>query len=306
MQRHEEAALARLAAPQLGLASTADAAGVGMSDDQLWRLRKAGLVIPVHRGVVLHAASTYDHDTRLLAAVMACGDALVSHRSAAMLHGYEVRRYRPELLAVGTVLPKLADAAIHRTTQLDDVDRTVVRGIPCTSRARTALDLFGVLPYEVVQDVLQTAVVSGLLTYEELVAVLDRVGRRGRPGTAGLRAFVATAVPDDRLDRKLELLLDRLLALCVGVPPGIVQHPVVGADGNRYVLDRAWPDLGVAIEVDGHRWHATKRHVDRDRTRRRAITATGLTLYVYGWADLHDRAAATQAEIESIFRSLCP
>lgn len=306
MQRHEEAALARLAARQLGLASTTDAVGVGMSDDQLWRMRKAGLVVPVHRGVVRHAAATHDHDTRLLAAVMACGDALASHRSAAMLHHYEVRRYRPELLVLGTVLPKLAGVTIHRTTQLDDVDRTVVRGIPCTSRARTALDLFGVLPYEVVEEVLQTAVVSGLLTPEELVAVLDRVGRRGRPGTAGLRAFVATAIPDEQLDRKLELLLDQLLAGCAGVPPGVVQHPVIGADGNRYVLDRAWPDLGVAMEVDGHRWHATRKQVDRDRARRRAITATGLTLYVYGWADLHDRGAATRAEIESIFRTLCP
>jgi very-short-patch-repair endonuclease len=50
------------------------------------------------------------------------------------------------------------------------------------------------------------------------------------------------------------------------------------------VVDFAYPDRRIAIEVDGYRWHAGRRRWERDLARRNALTALG-------WRVLHVTAA---------------
>jgi hypothetical protein len=115
-----------------------------------------------------------------------------------MLHDFGIKRARPEILVAGTALPRVRDATIHRTTMLDPIDVTTVRRIPCTTPARTAFDLGGVLPWPIDEELLQVAVIARRLDPVDLVAVLDRLGGRGRPGTVKLRLFLQEAVPDER------------------------------------------------------------------------------------------------------------
>jgi hypothetical protein len=190
---------------------------------------------------------------------------------------------------------------VHRTDTLDPVDRARVGCLPVTSKARTILDLGAVVPFEVVHQVVHHACVVKLVTERELLAVLDRVGKRGRRGTAALRAILREALPDERIASMLE---HDLLALIrtVGAPEPVLQHQLVCADGRVVVLDFAWPALRFAIEADGHRWHATPKKLEADNARRRSIRATGWTLDAYGFDDVHRRSVAVMEEISG---SLC-
>ena len=270
MQRLD-AVLARPAAHRIGLATRSDLRDLGLTDAVIDRRIEAGVLRAIYPGVLHHAAWPFTHETRQLAATMACGPtAVLSHRSAAALHGFDgIRRVRPEITVVGTVLPKVRDATIHRTDTLATVDRVMVGPLPATSRARTLLDLGAVAPFEVVHRVVHRACVDGLIDERALLAALDRVGKRGRRGTASLRAILREELPDERLASMLEHDLLVLIRRAGGDP--VLQHRLVCSDGRVVYLDFAWPDLRFAIEANGHRWHVTAPKQEADNARRRAI-----------------------------------
>ncbi len=70
----------------------------------------------------------------------------------------------------------------------------------------------------------------------------------------------------------------RLIEACP-VPAPVLQHEIVLPDGRRFRLDTAWPELRIAAEADGRRWHSTRREFERDLLRSRAITAAGWRHY---------------------------
>ena len=91
--------------------------------------------------------SLLSREGRWLAAVLACGpDAVLSHRSAAALHGL-----RPtDRLGIDVTVPRRTNRQhqgvdSHRSTTLTADDVTVVRNIPCTTVARTIADIAEVI-----------------------------------------------------------------------------------------------------------------------------------------------------------------
>ncbi|MBW3548513.1 MAG: type IV toxin-antitoxin system AbiEi family antitoxin domain-containing protein [Actinobacteria bacterium] len=294
--------LATAAADRHGIVTRGQIRRLGVSDGEVERRVDAGLLVPLHQGVYRHAAVPETVEAGLLATVLGSGDrAVASHRSAAWLHGLrDVPRWRPEVTVSERRLPLLRGVTCHRTDLLEAADVTSVRRIPCTSVPRTLLDLGAVVPFEVVELASQDALIRNLTTSVELVCVLERVGGRGRRGTAALRAVVRASLPPDRIESRLEADLLRLVESSF-VPPPVLQHEISLAGGGQARLDLAWPDLRVAVEADGRRWHSTRRDFERDLTRSRAITAAGWRHYRYGWADVHQRPGAVRAELEAVF-----
>jgi hypothetical protein len=296
-----DAALARPVAHNDGLATRKQLRQLGLTDEAIDVRIEAGIFQIIHPGVFHHAATPFTERTRLRAAILAAGEgAVASHRSAAMLHGFEgVRRFRPEILIPGTRLPRLEGVTIHRTRLLPASDITVVQGIPATAKGRTMLGLGAVLPYEIFESVVHTALVTNRVQVGELIACVERVGRRGRDGTANLRALLEGELPDERLQSILERDLLRLIVRG-GVLRPVLQHPVVLEDGTVLFLDFAWPDLMLAVEADGHRWHATPKKLEADAARSRALQRLGWAHHRYGWNDVHSRALATITELQAL------
>jgi predicted transcriptional regulator of viral defense system len=103
--------------------------------------------------------------------VLACGQgALLSHRSAADLHGLR-RTDRP---GIDVTVPRRssrthANVKVHTSTTLTPTNVTKVDRIPCTTIARTLLDL---------GEVVSTRQVERALEQGEMMEVLDaRAGR---------------------------------------------------------------------------------------------------------------------------------
>jgi len=291
-----EAVLSALAADQFGMITRSQALGAGVSRHAIDLRLSDGRLTFVHEGVYRHPAVPPTWRGRLMAGVLAAGrGAAASHRSAGRLHGYRgVPPWRPELTMSATDLPLRSGVDVHRTNRLDAADLTVVDGIPCTSRPRTLLDLGAVLPYEVVEVAVQDAIIRKLVSHEELFAVLERVGGRGRRGTSPLRAVVRHALPDERLESELERLLFALFPANHGC---VLQYELTCVDGRRVRLDAARPELRLAIEANGLRWHGTAKDMRRDMARRRAIKASGWDLWEYGWADVVETPDAVRVDL---------
>lgn len=296
--------MAKVAAEQRGIVRRVDAARVGVTDRDVDRLLEVGLLIPVHPGVYRHAAVPFDQAARLLAGVWAAGRmAVASHRSAAWLWELrDVPRWRPEVTVPGRTRKPVSRVSVHRTDRLEPQDVTRRDGIPVTTVPRTLLDLGAVTDLQVVRQATQDAVIRNLVQPEDLLCVLERVGRRGRRGTAALRDVVATSFLDERLESRLAQELFEIILRCE-VPPPVLQHEVRCVDGRLAELDFAWPDQRVAVEADGRLWHATTADFERDRARGNSITASGWALYRFGWADVRERRAGTVASIHRAFRA---
>jgi hypothetical protein len=99
----------------------------------------------------------------------------------------------------------------------------------------------------------------------------------------------------------LELALSVIIEQA-SVPRPVRQHVLVCADGRRVVLDNAWPELRIAIEADGLRWHATAAQVAAGRARSRSIQNSGWLHHAYGWSDCHESPLVTRREIEQTLR----
>jgi hypothetical protein len=252
----------------------------------------------MHGGVLRLAGVPFTHDLRWMAAVLEGGTgARLSHFAAAAVHGWDVRSSRPQITVPYARTVESPGIDVYRTRRLGDL--VMVRNIPATSKARTALDLAAVMG-DRFPEFLQNTVNDGRVRVEQLLAVLDRRGGRGVEGTVLLRATLAGGLVDEKIQRRLELRLARLIR-SADVPPPVRQLDLTCVDGRPVVLDNAWPQRKIAVEGEGLRWHGSASQARKTRERARSITASGWDLYAYGWSDVAETAEATRCEIESFF-----
>jgi hypothetical protein len=291
--------IASFTASQHGLVARWQAYGVGISKQQFdHRARAGGPLIRVFHDVYRLRGVPFTRELRWLAAVLAGGDgAVLSHQAASVLHHFEIRRVRPVVTTPHARHPEVPGVTWHRTRRHNDV--IVVNKIPVTTKARTMLDNAAVLPYDVFEPLLQHAVTSGRLRIEEMLAIADRRGGRGVPGLTATRAALEGGLVDEKIERQLELLIARIVDRA-NVPTPTRQHPVIGANGKPYLLDNFWASAMVAVEGDGRRWHGNPTQAKKTRERARAITATGIDLYVYGWSEATETPDKVRAEVESV------
>lgn len=142
--RRVEQTLARIAHGSHGVVTRSEALGAGITADEITRRVRSGALLRVHRGVYRVGHRAPSVEATYMAAVRACGDAVLSGRAAGHLLG--LLRGRPPRPEVTTVLSRRAEGVrIRRTRAFHSVDVTVWRGVPVTSPARTLVDLAAVL-----------------------------------------------------------------------------------------------------------------------------------------------------------------
>ena len=239
---------------------------------------------------------------RMMAATLACGDgAVLSHRSAAALW---------RLLADSD---DIVDVIVDNRTETRPgilVHRSILRrdeigqrhAIPVTTPARTLLDLAGmvsgpsagrVLVARDVERALAEALAQRLTTRRGMQAMLAR--RDGR-GTAFLRELLESDVKPVRTRSEAE---ERFLDL---VRRGGVEDPAVNVMVERYEVDFLWRSERVIVEVDGHRYHASKSAFENDRRRDALLTAAGYVVTRVTWDQM---TREPEAILVRLVRTLC-
>jgi very-short-patch-repair endonuclease len=112
------------------------------------------------------------------------------------------------------------------------------------------------------------------------------LGRRGWRRASQL--IIAAA---DRADSAAERILKRLLREA-GITGWVLGHRL-----GPYLIDLAFPDRRVAIEVDGWAWHVDVDRFRADRRKGNDLTRAGWILLRFTWHDLVSRPSQVVAEI---------
>ncbi|MCW2993262.1 MAG: hypothetical protein JWQ18_757, partial [Conexibacter sp.] len=257
--------MAEVASGQRGRITREQLRGLGLSDARIARWIAAGHLHRVHGGVYAVGHRAEPPRAQLLAAVLAGGDgAALSHRSAAAHLG--LLSWSPR--AVDVMVPRSGERAragirFHRPKVYGPDDRWTFDGIPCTTVARTLVDLGAVLRLPQLERAVEQAELLRLL---DVAAITDVLARIARPrGVRNLRRCLGA----ERLDASLtqSSLERRFLRLCLDarLARPVLQHPIELAPGRWHKVDFAWPALLLAVEVDGGAIHTTRTAARRDR-----------------------------------------
>jgi predicted transcriptional regulator of viral defense system len=280
-RRREE--LGALAVAQHGAVEYRHLLVLGFTRHEIRGMVRAGWLHPVYRGVFAVGRRSLPSKGRWMAAVLACGPgALLSHRSAAGLHGLLRTTHSVIDVTVPTERGRdIAGVRTHLSRCLEPHDRTIAHGIPCTSVALTLLDIAAVTNRRQTERACDEAEIQRLVHLQDLQELLER--SRGRRGAATLRAVLTEHASGTTLTRsKLEELT---LALCrrAQLPAPAVNADAAGASGRVYTVDFLWPQLRVVLETDGYDYHRTRSAIERDRRKQADLVTAGLRVLRSTW-----------------------
>jgi hypothetical protein len=297
-------AVAELAASQHGAFTRRQAAGVGLSPRQIRSLVTASLIDEPTPGVLRVRAAPATWHQALMAAALAGPGFWAGFRAAAYLHRIDGFRRQPPIEVVGPRSCRRIrgiDVVQHWVEPLDLDDLTRIDGIPCTSFARTVVDVCGVVDAELAVRVVDDFERRGVsLNWLRLTA--DRVHRPGQSGTGSVFRLLDRRQRGGRVpDSWFERLVERCVAL-PGLPPWARQHEVVDRDGRVVArLDLACPDLLLGVEAHSMEFHFGQRAESMDQRRENRCSALGWQITYVGWYDTEDPATVAKT-IEAIAR----
>jgi predicted transcriptional regulator of viral defense system len=151
-----------------------------MSNAGISRAVAAGRLHRVFRGTFAVGRASLDERGRLRAATLACGaGAVISHRSAAALLGLlDEGPVVIDVIAPGDRGRKIDGIRFHHVRPPRFEERGTVAGIPCTSPARTLVDLAGTVGDWTLRSCFERAAQKRCLDIPAIEASIDP-GRRG-------------------------------------------------------------------------------------------------------------------------------
>lgn len=274
--------ITQVAAGQAGLITASQLRLAGASPPTVARAVAEGALVPVRNRVYVLAGVPNDMTRATRAVTLVTPHAVVSHRSAAWLHGL-MSKPPPK---VEVIIPprrllnlKGVDHVEAVVTATDTCER---HGIPVTTVARTLVDLWARLPADWSARLVHESVTRRLCQYADIRA-------------AAARAGVLDFVGEGEGTTALEFEWDRALRKA-GMPEPVRQHQVV-VGGHVYLLDFAWPSALVALEVNGFIAHRTREAFDRDHEKTAALQAAG-------WAVVSATARTRRTHVLTALRRL--
>jgi hypothetical protein len=293
--------LRAVALAQRGVFTATQAYAFRHTQQELQRLRAAGLLLSVRRGIYVESARWADASsaTRLRIRTVALSLALsapavLSHQSAAAELGMELLEPDHALLHVtradrsGTRFEAGVD---HHVAELlpHEIVEVEAGVMPLTSLARTALDVSRETDrFECALAAFDSALRCGA-SEDELRAAMDRA--RSWPGAR--LASGALPLADGRAANPGESW-SRAVLIGLGMPPDDLQVELVDDQGLIGYADFGWGD--VIGEFDGKLKYGVDEQTDpqeagrivyAEKVREDRIRRLGYGVARWGWAELH-------------------
>jgi very-short-patch-repair endonuclease len=286
---------AATAQQQDGVISWTQLGASGLSRSALSRMLRRGDVTRLGARTFLVRGAPLTYRARLWAAVLSTGGVL-GFATAAHLWGVVAE----EPVQVHVVVPHSRRVypppwvRVHRVF-VPAAAITVCEGLPATTRSWTVLDHLPTLRAVERARLADRAVQRGWLTRR---AVEDRLaGYPGRAGNRALRGLLQQL--GDGAAAQSERELHRILRRA-GLRGWQANFPVWFGGELVGVLDVAFPDRKVAIEIDGWAFHSDVERFQRDRNKQNALVALGWTVLRFTWADLVHRPGYVRAAIAGV------
>lgn len=256
----------------------------------------------VYRNVYVPRDSVLKADARARAAwLWADGDATLARLSAAAVLGTKwLDGDRPaDLIRSDRHGP--AGLLLH-TWDVSPVETCVVRGMRCTTPARTAFDIGRTLPTDLAVPILDALMNATRLKPTGVLALAD-----ARPGYRGIRKLRATmSLVDGGAESPQESRV-RLLLVKAGLPKPETQIEFRDQFGAPFIrVDIGWQEWRVAVEYDGVQHWTDRRQRSWDIDRIAMLEAMGWVV-VRVSAEMLDRTDVIVARIIAKLRAAgCP
>lgn len=265
----------------VGLTQLADA-GVPGATVRAWVAGRR--LVRLHQGVFAVGHAVLRAEGHYLAAVLACGHgAALSYRSAGAL--LDIRSYSGSQIDVTT--PARAGRCreglrIHRGDRLRSDEVMVRTGIPCTTVARTILDLAVVLDERGTEQVVERCEFLEIFDLRALTILMSR--HFGRRGTARLRRALSDF--DAEVLRARTETEARFYHLCVDHD---LERPrvnrLIDCGSESFEVDFHWPEHRLIVETDSP-YHDTTAALKRDFHRDALLRAAGWEIVRVRWDEI--------------------
>lgn len=275
-----------------------EAVVAGWTPSALKHAVRRGHLLRLRRGVYT-ACPSATPELAAVAAARAIPRAVVSHRSAALLHGLPLLG-RPPLRPEITVPPRgnANFPAVHLyRARLWPQDVVTVGDAEVTSVARTVVDVARHHPLGTAVTALDAALHREQTTLEQVHDVLLRCANWPRIG----RARRAVKLADARAESPLESI-SRLLLPTLGFP---------GAEPQKYIFDRHgrlvgrtdfyWGEFGVVGEADGRSKYTDRDVLTNEKEHQEEYEDLGLVVVRWGWQHATSRRHVLKARLERGF-----
>lgn len=206
------------------------------------------------------------------------GPASVSHETALWLYGAALPRFAT--LGVDVVVDegrhrRSSLAHVHQMAGLSPKDRRIVDGIPCLSPAVALLTLAWRDDPRRLEKACVSLLCDRLVSAEDVLEVVERLGRSGRNGTVLLRRLAEGWAGRGRPDSGKEFELAEALVRA-GLPMPEIAVKVHDPTGQVVASgDVGYPEFKVIVDYHSDRHHWTTAERRRDAVRSRKVRRCG-------------------------------
>ena len=230
---------------------------LGMTRTEIDGRCRNGTLHRLHRGVFVWGNPSPAQFAYDLAAVLSCRpDAYLTGPSACAAYGIVKRAPQKRAVLLVGRRTKRSDVDVRTTATLHPDDHRTWQAIPIVSPARAVIDYARDATPDQLADATEQGQIKQLITKPALQTALDRAGKR--PGAPLIRDLLKDLVfTRSWLERRVLTLIKE-----ANLPAPRVNESV---DGDE--IDLVWDDLRLVLEIDGYRFHSTRRRFENDRRR---------------------------------------
>ncbi|MDX1468906.1 MAG: type IV toxin-antitoxin system AbiEi family antitoxin domain-containing protein [Acidimicrobiia bacterium] len=267
-----------------GVFTVQDAEALGVTEKMIRTRVDSGVFVRIGRGVLSLPGTATRSDVLLRAAGRVLG-AIVSHQSAARIHGVgPVTVKTPSVTVSHRSTHSFHGITVHQSTDLLDAHVTEHEGMKVTTPERTIIDLAQVTGEKRLEHIVDNALAGRIVRIEDIAELHRSLSRKGKPGVRRLRGILSKRLNDGQVP--LTVLERETIQLLVGTglprPAKQFKAPWLKPVDGR--VDFAYVDQRLIIEVDSRRWHALFDAFETDRRRDNAVQLAGWRILRFTWA----------------------
>jgi very-short-patch-repair endonuclease len=261
----------------------------------------AGKLIRLRPGVLALPLSGSSWRRRLEAALEGT-ESVASHLTALAL--WELLPHPDGPVHVTVDLTKSARGSagivVHRSSDVF-AERRRVNGLAVTSVERSLVDTWG-RPASLRRTDVRAAAIAAVrrrqASVRELHLELDR--RPRLPGRAALEQLIGLLA--DGCQSELEIWGCLQVLRAPGMPP-FVQQRRISVGGEVFVLDAAYDEVKLAVEMDGAAWHGSRAQRERDIRRDALLATVGWQTLRFGFGRLTGLPDACRRDVLAAYRA---
>jgi very-short-patch-repair endonuclease len=271
--RAGDAAIARVAALQRGVVTTAQLAAAGIGESGVRHRVATGRLTRVLRGVYRVGPIPAPYGAEM--AALLATDGALSHHSCAPVWGIRPPHEGPVHVSVLGQARSRDGLVVHRCSSLTAV---VHNGLRLTTPQRTLHDLVPLLSHAELERAAEEAVIRGLLTAREV--------------PKGCAVGIAPQITRSEAERRLQRL----------IKAARLPRPVTNVKVAGWEVDAFWPEAKLIVEVDGYAYHGNRAAFERDRRKDAVLTLAGYTVVRVSWRQIADEPLAVVALLGGLLR----